>query len=813
MVMDTEKLIHSKKALYVAGTAIVLAGLFYLFLRPKAGVAPILDSVYPSTIAAGSEHTQLLLTGSGFDRDSVAMLGGTQYLQTSFFSDKQLNATVPSASLVTAGTLQVKVVNTTSGQSSGSVPVTVAGTANPPVLSSISPTTASVPDTSLSITATGTGFEADSVIKWGSTALTTTCPGATSCSAPVPTSLYAVAGNYPVTVNNGGLASSAIQFTVTDPNYSLIVVPNNGATPIPVQVGSPLTVKAIGNVASNGYSANWSIAPSGGVASIIPTSGLTTTFSCAQSGGPFTVTATYPGLMAGTAVYQCASSGGGGGGGSTINLSDCSQTALANAWGQMSSGSYVLKFPNCTTTWTANKTLTVPAAVASVTLQGNTIVNCTGTPGSSTYSCTSTDNTVLVDGFASGQPVLTLSAGAANSLRITGLTFRGGTGQAKFNGVINVGGGTPGLRVDHCRFNFNTYSPQNAGTAIQLNYSPVYGVIDHNLFEAPQQNNNVKVYNGTGYGDKEFNQPANLGSSQFIFIEDNLMNGGFANDCKNGGRMVLRYNRLIVVGYSGAYQSHGVGQGTENERTCRAIEAYHNYFHNPNPANNQFAGGEIGGGTGVDWGNTYTAGYSNVIVFRVLRELASGHAATPYPTGPGYCGVGSSGKSSPIDQNLDATGYACFDEVGRGQGDLLSGDWLPPAGHGSGCGKANSTLGSCPATWPRQKLEPWYQWLETKAAATAMALNMNFNGTAPAANRDDFPYTTVFNGTSGTGAGTHASRPLTCTMNPATYPAGNSPGVGYWETDTNTLFVCAGKDTWVQYYKPYQYPHPLDTGP
>jgi len=384
------------------------------------------------------------------------------------------------------------------------------------------------------------------------------------------------------------------------------------------------------------------------------------------------------------------------------------------------------------------------------------------------------------------------------------MTFNGGTGGAKFNGVVAVGGSTSSFRADHNHFNFNTSATQNNGTAILLSFSPVYGVVDHNLFEAPNQGNMVKVYNGSSGGDVDYNQPANLGSSQAIFIESNYFNGGFANDCQYGGRMVLRYNHLVVVGYSGEYQSHGVGQGNSG-RGCRVIEAYKNYFQNPNPTgNSQYAGGEVSSGTGMDWGNTYTAGYQNVTVFRIMREVAA-HAMSAYPQSPGYCGTGSNGSSSPMDQNSDATGYACFDIVGRGQGDLLAGNW--PVDGGSG--KTNTTQGTNPATWPRQKIEPWYQWLETKDAATNMATSVVFNGSSVVANKDFFAYTTSFTGASGTGAGTHASRPATCTANSIAYPAGNSPGVGYWETDTNTLFVCTATNTWTQYYQPYQYPHPL----
>ncbi|MCK4251861.1 T9SS type A sorting domain-containing protein [candidate division WOR-3 bacterium] len=75
-----------------------------------------------------------------------------------------------------------------------------------------------------------------------------------------------------------------------------------------------------------------------------------------------------------------------------------------------------------------------------------------------------------------------------------------------------------------------------------------------------------------------------------------------------------------------------------------------------------------------------------------------------------------------------------------------------------------------------------------------------------------------FDGTTGVGCGTYASRPLTCTK-----------GVGYWATDqscsdltgmvganpafpiSGTLYKCTAINTWTPYYTPFTYPHPLRT--
>ena len=68
----------------------------------------------------------------------------------------------------------------------------------------------------------------------------------------------------------------------------------------------------------------------------------------------------------------------------------------------------------------------------------------------------------------------------------------------------------------------------------------------------------------------------------------------------------------------------------------------------------------------------------------------------------------------------------------------------------------------------------------------------------PLANYDYWDYNASFNGTSGVGVGPLASRPATCTT-----------GVGYWATDESILYRATATNTWMVYYKPYTYPHPL----
>jgi hypothetical protein len=71
-------------------------------------------------------------------------------------------------------------------------------------------------------------------------------------------------------------------------------------------------------------------------------------------------------------------------------------------------------------------------------------------------------------------------------------------------------------------------------------------------------------------------------------------------------------------------------------------------------------------------------------------------------------------------------------------------------------------------------------------------------GIAPTENEEFWQQGASFNGTVGVGVGLLSVRPPTCLE-----------GVAYWATDTGTLYKCIATNTWIEYYKPYTYPHPL----
>src|SRR5215469_11508323 len=96
---------------------------------------PVVSSVSPSKIAAGSGSTQVAISGSGFTNGIVVRLN-SQSLITSFVSSTELDALIPNINLGTPAILQLNV--STGSTSSGSVNVSVYSSALP-ATSSVSP--------------------------------------------------------------------------------------------------------------------------------------------------------------------------------------------------------------------------------------------------------------------------------------------------------------------------------------------------------------------------------------------------------------------------------------------------------------------------------------------------------------------------------------------------------------------------------------------------------------------------------------------------------------------------------------------------
>jgi len=493
----------------------------------------------------------------------------------------------------------------------------------------------------------------------------------------------------------------------------------------------------------------------------------------------------------------------------TINAASCNQTDVAAALAAITTDGTTVVVPAGNCTWT---TPIQYVQTKSFTLQG---------AGAISYSASSingagTDNTIIQDNINRNTlgdfPLLGVTTAAGKSFRLTGFafTYSASNTSVTFNASVRIAGSSTAVRIDHNHF--------NKINVVDLNFDGcTQGVVDHNQFDGTFNNENQVRFGAqgcdpSGFGNASWTIPSNFGTSQFMFAENNnfqtvpatASQHVFTFDCGAGGRFVLRFNN---IGYHELWVTHGTGSGIDG-RSCRTLEAYGNVLKYSNaPATDQ---GNVliqyEGGGGIFWGNTTTA-YVALINADVVRTNNATYTQTAPPVGWGFCGT-TRGPSN-WDQNSNGTGYACIDSIGRGQGDLLTGNFP---------NKLNSATGK--VSWPNQVLDPVYVFSNTFNPPPNSPVHFwsNFAPVSIAENRDyylqlpnvDEPSAT-FNGTAGIGQGPLSARPATCT-----------PAVGYWATDQGNwnqsgsgpqgqLFVCTATNTWTLYYTPFAYPHPLAT--
>jgi alpha-D-ribose 1-methylphosphonate 5-triphosphate synthase subunit PhnH len=181
--------------------------------------APVLTGISPATATAGGAAFTLTLTGSNFVSGSVVRWNGADRT-TTFVSATQLTAAIPAPDIAAAGTASVTVYTPAPGGGTSSAQTfTITAASSPlPVLTGISPTTATAGGAAFTLTLMGSGFSAGSQVHWNGATRPTTFVSATQLTAAIPASDIAAAGTASVTVYTpapGGGTSSAQTFTIT----------------------------------------------------------------------------------------------------------------------------------------------------------------------------------------------------------------------------------------------------------------------------------------------------------------------------------------------------------------------------------------------------------------------------------------------------------------------------------------------------------------------------------------------------------------------------------------------------------------------
>lgn len=510
----------------------------------------------------------------------------------------------------------------------------------------------------------------------------------------------------------------------------------------------------------------------------------------------------------------------------TINAASCGSSDVLKALNSINQATATVIIPAGTCHWGNGSAInyTVQSVATNVTIQGQTICSGSGDPKLSNLTCE--DGTIIVDDDTSttgwdGNFLINMSS--AGSLRITGLTIEEGLNESTNNAIL-VASASP-LRIDHNHFNLDTWSGSSAPIAdsVLIGGCSLGGALDHNIFDnnTPARGFGIALYNGstcnsTSNGDGSWAMATQFGSNNFFFVEQNRFNmqnystSQQAEDCESGGRGVWRFNTL----YNEAHiQTHSTGSAnpTSSLRGCRAMEIYGNsWLFNLN-VNTQYVGNLFwfSSGTAIMWGNSAQLGYGDMVALENCRSGANacGYTQAAPPSGWGYCD-----NTSVWDGNTNGHGYPCIDQATRGQSDLLSGSFP---------NKIDSATGT--ATWPNQKLEPLYYWLNSftpspngngsstpiaSSDANIWTQNVDYYVSSDANSGNDC---NGFTGATGVGCGPRASRPSTCTAGVAWW----SSDQGIWNQSANgkgngVLDLCTSTNTWTNaFYTPYNYPHPL----
>src|SRR5438309_4822850 len=194
---------------------------------------PILRTISPTSVQAGSPGQTIALTGTNFFNDSQVLFNGNSR-PTTFVRGTQLGVQLSPSDLAQAGNQALSVLNSSEGGWQSNI-ITLNVYVSTPTLTGISPSSAIAGSGPVTLTATGTNFINSSVIQVNGATYSTTFVSSTQLTSTLTATDLATAGWLSITVATpGGGMSAPLTFTVNNPLPSL-----SSISPSSVSAGSP----------------------------------------------------------------------------------------------------------------------------------------------------------------------------------------------------------------------------------------------------------------------------------------------------------------------------------------------------------------------------------------------------------------------------------------------------------------------------------------------------------------------------------------------------------------------------------------------
>ena len=203
-------------------------------------VSPVLSTITPAAVLAGSPAVTITATGIGFTRGetlSIMSSGQQTPLITTYVNSATLTAVIPADALAVARAATIQVLDTLDGSASGSLPFGIRTT---PAIASATPNPFDAGGSAFRLTVTGTGFAPDSVVKWSGSPLDTGAVSATQLQALITADLRAVSGTFILTVSDvTGATSGPYPISVSPVLFTISPAASAAA-------GPPVTITATG---------------------------------------------------------------------------------------------------------------------------------------------------------------------------------------------------------------------------------------------------------------------------------------------------------------------------------------------------------------------------------------------------------------------------------------------------------------------------------------------------------------------------------------------------------------------------------------